>query len=122
MALADPQSVTIGSTPGTVSLPRTSSGPNSGEYTSSDGTVKMTVSHAYGKRTRRTIRLTETAISADPFIPDRNLTSSMSCYLVIDHPVNGFTVTQQKELVLALGAALAASTGALAGKLVGGEN
>jgi hypothetical protein len=122
MAFADPQSVTIGSTPGTVSLPRTSSAIAYGDFTASDGSVKMTVSHQYGKRVRRTIRVTETALTADPFVPDRNNQSSMSCYLVIDTPVNGFTVTQQKELVLSLGTALAASSAALAVKFVGGES
>lgn len=120
MSFADPQSVTIGGV--ATSLPRTSSGANSGEFSSSDGAVKMSVSSAYGKRTRRSIRLVKSVISADPLLPSQNVRQNMTAYVVVDHPVNGFTVAQQKELVDALVAYLAASTGAQVTRLLGGEN
>jgi hypothetical protein len=46
----------------------------------------------------------------------------MSVYMVVDHPVNGFTVVEQKYLVDALTAYLSASTGAKVTQLLGGEN
>lgn len=120
MSYADPQSVTINAVP--VSLPRTSSGVNSGGFSSADRTVQLDVASSYGKRTRRTVRLTQSKISADPLIPSQNSRSSMSVYMVVDHPVNGFTVTEQKYLVDALTAYLSASTGAKVTQLLGGEN
>lgn len=46
MALADPQSITVGSA---VSLPRTLTDRTSAEYTSADGTISLLVSHQVTK-------------------------------------------------------------------------
>jgi len=46
----------------------------------------------------------------------------MSCTLVVDVPVNGYTVTEAKAVVDALVAYLSASTGAKVTQLLGGEN
>jgi hypothetical protein len=120
MSYADPQSVTINAVP--VSLPRTSSGPSTGTFSSSDGLVGLTVSHAYGRRTRRTLRLSSSKISADPFIPNQNVKSSMSTYIVVDTPVNGYTNAEIKFVVDALCAYLTASSGSKVTQLLGGEN
>jgi hypothetical protein len=120
MSYADPQSVTISGT--AISLPRTGAGLNSGEFTSSDGLTAMSVSHNYGKRTRRAIRLTTSKISADPLVPSQNTRSSMSVTLVIDVPVNGYTVAEEKAAVDGFLAALTAATGAKITQLLGGEN
>lgn len=120
MAYADPQSVTISGTP--VSLPRTGSGPNAGTFTSADGLVRMTVSHAYGRRNRRTIRLEHAKVAPDPFVPSQNARYSMSTYIVIDTPTTGYTAGDAKAIVDALTAYLTASTGANVTKLLGGEN
>lgn len=120
MAFADPQSVTINAVP--ISLPRTSSGQNAGGFSSADSTVQLKVSSAYGKRTRRTVRIDASKISADPLVPSINSRSSMSVYMVVDHPVNGYTVAEQKQIVDALVAYLSASTGARVTQLLGGEN
>lgn len=120
MAFADPQSVTINAV--AVSLPRVSSFVNAGGFSSADSLVQLKVSHAYGKRTRRTVRIDASKISADPMIPSVNTRSSMSVYMVVDHPVNGYTVAEQKQIVDALVAYLAASTGARVTQLLGGEN
>lgn len=123
MAFADPQAVTIGSTPGAVSLARTGSGQDTGSFKTADGLVSMTVSSQYGKtRTRRTLRLTRDATVTDPLIPAQSVRASMSCYIVVDTPLYGFTVAEQKDLVLALGVVLSASSGAKASQLLGGEN
>jgi len=42
--------------------------------------------------------------------------------MVVDVPVNGYTVTEEKALVDALVAYLQASTGARVTQLLGGEN
>jgi len=120
MSFADPQSVTVNSI--AVSLPRTSAGAGTSTYSSADGLYQMTVSHAYGKRARRTIRLTQSKISADPIVPAQNLRSSMSVYMVVDVPNTGYTVAEEKYVVDALVAYLTASSGAQVTKILGGEN
>lgn len=120
MAFADPQSVTINTV--ATPLPRISAGTNSSLYSSADGTVLLSASSQYGKRTRRTIRLSQSKVSADPLVPSQNTRSSMSAYIVVDVPVNGFTNTEAKYIVDALVAYLAASSGAQVTKLLGGEN
>jgi hypothetical protein len=120
MAFADPQSITINAVAN--SLPRTSSGPNTGTFTSNDGAVKQTVSHAYGKRTRRTLRIDHQKVAADPFLAGTNTKYSMSAYVVVDVPVTGYTVTEAKQIVDGLLAALTASSGAKITQLLGGEN
>ena len=120
MSFADPQSVTINSI--AISLPRTGSGVNSGSFTSADSAVGMTVASTYGKRTRRTISLTHSKIVADPLVPSQNSRVNMRCYLVVDQPVNGYTVAEAKQVVDGLVAYLTASTGARVTQLLGGEN
>jgi len=120
MSYADPQSVTINSV--ATSLPRTGSGESAGSFTAADGSVRLEVKHAYGRRTRREIRLTQTKTSADPLVPSQNVVSSMSCYMVVDVPKNGFSVTEEKYIVDALTGYLAASSGAKVTQLLGGES
>lgn len=120
MSFADPQSVTINAVAN--SLPRTSSGVNSGTFSKDDGTIKLSVSSAYGNRTRRTIRLDHSKIAADPFAANINVPVSMSCYIVADVPKSGYTLTEQKQIVDALTAYLTASSGAKVTQLLGGEN
>lgn len=119
MAFADPQTVTINTVAKT--LPRTGAGPDSGTFTNNEGDVKLTISHAYGKRNRRTIRLDTSKVAADPLLSE-NVEFSMSTYLVVDTPTRGYTVTEAKQVVDALVAYLAASTGANITKLLGGES
>lgn len=120
MALADPQSVTIGGA--AQSLPRTSTSTNSSTYTKDDGTAVLLVSHAYGRRFRRTASVTSNKITTDPLITSQNVRVNARAYVVLDVPVSGFSAAEQKDLLLALATWLSASTGANAGKLVGGEN
>jgi hypothetical protein len=120
MSFADPQSVTINAV--AISLPRTSSGVNSGVFTSADGLTRQTVSHAYGKRTRRTIRIDSSKVAADPLLPAQNVKLSASVYLVVDAPIAGFTNTELKQMCDGFIAALSASSGAKLTQLLGGEN
>jgi hypothetical protein len=121
MAFADPQSVTINAVAQT--LPRTSNGPGStGAFQKDDGNVTLTVSHSYGSRFRRTIRLDHRKVATDPFDSTLNAKYSMSVYMVVDHPQVGYTNAEQKQIVDALTAYLTASSGAKVTQLLGGEN
>lgn len=120
MSFSDPQSVTINAVAN--SLPRTSSGVNDGTFTKDDGTVSLKVSHAYGKRTRRTVRIDHKKIAPDPFVSNLNVSRSMSVYLVADLPTDGYSVAEQKQIIDALTAYLTASSGARVTQLLGGEN
>ncbi len=120
MAFTDPQSITISGT--AISLPRTSSGVNNGEYTSSDGAVKLTASHAYGRRTRRVLRVDHSKFSADPFIPAQNTKVSMSNYIVFDVPVVGYTNAEITAVYAGFKALFTATSDAAITKLLGGES
>jgi len=113
---SDPQSVTLSGS--AVSTPRTSSGVNSSEYTSADGAVKLTISNAYGKRNRRTVRLVHSKIAADP-LTAANTRYSMTAYVVFDTPQVGYTVSEAQAVVAALTGFLTAGN---VSKILGGEN
>ena len=118
MALADPQSITIGGT--ATSLPRTD-GPNPGIFMSADGTTTMRVIPVNGKRHRRTVRVDFTKIAADP-LTAVNKRVSGSVYVVVDFPVDGFTQTELVDQVKALSDWLTASTNANTIKVLNSES
>jgi hypothetical protein len=120
MAFADPQSVTINAVAQT--LARTGSGLTSGSFSKDDGTVKLDVSHVYGKRVRRTIRLDHRKNAPDPLMPATNVPYTMSAYLVVNVPDVGYTVAEAKQIVDGLTAYLTASSGARVTQLLGGES
>lgn len=120
MAYSDPQTVTVLGSAQT--LPRTGSGVGVGSFSKDDGTVLLNVSHQNGKRTRRQAKLTISKISADPLLTNVNVRLSASAYIVVDVPNQGFTLTEQTQLIAGLTTWLTASTNANAVKLLGGEN
>lgn len=120
MAFSDPQSITIAAA--TTSLPLVSRGEHKAVYSSSDGLIDLTASHAYGRRTRRVLRLDHSKVSADPFIPDQNVERSCSIYTVFDLPPVGYTNAQILEVYEGFETLLTASSSALVAKLVGGES
>jgi len=120
MAFADPQSVTINAI--AKSLPRTSSGTDSGTFTKDDQEVKLSVNHAYNKRNRRQIRLDHQKTTTDLLDPNINTLYSMSVYLVVDVPKVGYSIAEQKQVVDGFAAYLTASSGARVTQLLGGEN
>jgi len=122
MALADPQSVTIGTAPGAVSLPRTGLDMTEGAFLSSDGNTKFAVSHQYNKRKRHLVRLDFQKIAADPLVSSTNVIYGMSAYIVIDVPLTGFTVSEQKDVVGALAGYITAGSYANIIKILGGES
>lgn len=120
MAFADPQSITINAIAN--SLPRVAAkNVNSGAFSKDDGNVAMSVSHQIGKRARRTIRVDHRKVAADPFVTGMNTSFSMSVYLVVDAPLVGYTIAEQKQVVDGFTAYLTASTGAKVTQLLGGE-
>lgn len=120
MSFADPQTVTINAIANV--LPRTSSTQNAGIFTKDDGNVAVSVASAYGKRTRRTIRIDHRKTAADPLFPAQNSPYSMSFYIVADVPQTGYTIVEQKQVIDGFIAWLNASSGANITKLLGGEN
>jgi len=117
---SDPQTLTLNSVANT--LPRVSSGIDSGKFSKDDSNLKLAISHNYGKRNRRQVRVDFRKVAADPLATGFNKEYSMSTYLVIDHPPVGFTITEVKYVVDALSAFLTASTGANVTKVLGGES
>lgn len=122
MSLSDPQSITIGSTPGTVSLPRVNTAGDRSVYRSSDSSIELIPSTIYGRRVRRSVRVNFEKVSADVFRPDTNVSLSMSCFVVWDVPVIGFSATEQLDVYKGLTGQLSASTYAVATKVLGGES
>jgi hypothetical protein len=123
MSFSDPLSVTIDAT--TYSLPKTSVGKDSAEYRVHDdaieGDIKVSASHQYGKRTRRVLRIDHSKYGAvaggTAAVP-----VSMSCYLVFDLPVLGYSQAEVHDIYDGFNALTDASSGALITKLLGGES
>lgn len=120
MAYADPQSVTINAV--AQSLARVSSERYKGVFQKDDGLVALTVSHQLGSRTRHQLRLDHAKIAANPFDSSLNARYSMSAYLVVDVPLVGYTIAEQKQVVDGLTAYCTASSGAKITQLLGNEN
>jgi len=120
MAFADPQSITIATV--AHSLPRVSVIANGSTYQEADGSHQLVAGSQYGKRTRRTVRLNVNKIAADPFTSGLNVSYNMSCYLVVDVPIVGFSQTEQFDNVVGLTSYLDASSGAIISELLGGQN
>jgi len=123
MSFSDPVSITIGTD--TYSLPRTSSGKDNSEYRNhddaSDVDVKLTASHAYGKRTRRVLRVDHQKLFPVPGSAE-SIRASASVYLVFDLPAMGYTKAEAKDIYSGLKATASASSDALITKLLGGES
>lgn len=119
MAYTDPMTVTINAIANT--LARVGFGPSSGTFSKDDGSLKLSVAHQYGKRTRRTARIDLTKVAPDPLISSTNIVYGASVYLVVDVPKTGFTIAEQKQLVDGLTKWLTDTSGANTTKLLGGE-
>lgn len=120
MALNDPQSIKFASDSAAISLPRTSTGANSSDYTSGDSATKLSVFHSYGKRTRRYVKVVRNKIVPNPLVTSQNVQISLSAQVILDHPVNGFTAVELADSLMALADYVKASGNAAA--VVGGQN
>ena len=122
MAFSDPQSVTIGTTPGAVSLPRVNSGSDVGTFSNYDSKTALKVQTNYGKRTRREARLDFSKVTTDPYVATTNVLVAGTVRLNIDVPPSGFSAAEQKDLAVALLTWLTASSNANLIKVIAGEN
>lgn len=117
MALSDPQTVTIDSTPYTCN--RVETEKTRSVYQTSDENLKLTVSHQETKtRTRRMVRLDQRVIAEDP-LTAVNEYKGLGIYLVIDEPEFGFDDTDIANVVAGL-QALCDST--FIGKVCGAQH
>lgn len=121
MALSDPKTVTINAVANSLArIP--SNSLNSSVYSKDDGNVKMTVSQSYGKRKSVLVRFDFQKVAADPLISSTNIIYSMSVSFVINRPLTGYTIAEQKLNVEGALSFLTAASGADLTKVLGGES
>lgn len=119
MALADPQSVTLGTA---VSLPRTLTDKQSAEYTSADGTAALTISHQVVRGRRRSlIKVGRKKVTTDPLTDVKSEIGAV-INISIDRPVVGFTEAELLELCTGSFGWGSASTNANFKKILGMES
>lgn len=116
---ADPTVVTVNAI--AKSLNRTGTGVDSAAYATTDRSYRMQVSHSYGRRTRRLVKLIHDSLVANPLVSGQNVNQTVSVHLVIDAPP-GYDATSLKQDVDGFLAALTASSGALVTKIIAGES
>jgi len=123
MALTDPQKFKEESKT-EVTAPRVSSGDFKSVYETSDGLHKLSVStqESGSNRKRHLVRIDASKLATNIYEESKKQEVSSSVYLVVDRPVNGFSVTECKQLVEGLVGLLSASTYTLTEKVLGGES
>jgi len=123
MSLADPQTITVSGV--TTPLPRVGDAENADDgsvYRSGDGNTELVVSHTYGKRTRRMIRVNTKKFSTDPFRPDENVERAMSCYIVFDTPEAGYSAAEALAVIQGFLTQVRATSDVMITKALGGES
>lgn len=122
MSFADPQSVTISAI--AHSLPRVTNNGSVSVYSKDDNTVVLSASHSRtnGNRFRRVIKINHKKVVPDPLFPAQNVPYEMSSYLVVNAPITGYTIAEQKAVIDGFIVALNAASGLLLTKLLGGES
>lgn len=115
--LSDPQEVTVDGV--ALTLPRVSVAVNGATYQESDRSHKLSISHTYGKRNRRVVRIDSRKVAADPLLDGVSREYSMSTYVVIDTPDIGYSKAEILNLVEGL---VAYATSATLERVVGGES
>lgn len=114
--LTDPMVTKLGAT--TVTLPRTTAGKDSAVYRdpnfrsteAGETGLELSISHQYGKRTRRTVRINANKVAAGATTFTSSPSSSMSVYVVLDAPVSGFNKSEQEDILESLFEILAEQT------------
>lgn len=92
-----------------ITIPRLSSGPNNASYANADGSLRVDLSHSYGKRTRRLARVVHKKLAADTLQPATNSFASMSTSIVVDTPLYGYTLAEQQDVAEAIISVLSAT-------------
>lgn len=116
---ADPISITVNAI--AKSLGRTGTGSDSAAYSTADRAYRVQISHSYGKRTRRMLKMIHDSLVANPLVSGQNVNQTVSVHLVVDAP-NGYDTTLLKQDVDGYLAMLTASSGAAITKLLAGES
>jgi hypothetical protein len=123
MALTDPQK--FKEVAGTeVTAPRVSSGDFKSVYSTSDGLNKLTLSttETNSNRKRHLVRIDVEKLATNIYEESKKQSVTMSIYLVVDRPDNGYSVAEAKKLVEGLVGLLSASSYSLTEKVLGGES
>ena len=123
MALTDPQK--FKEVAGTeVTAPRVDTGNFRSVYETSDGLNKLTLStsETSSNRKRHLVRIDVEKLATNIYEESKKQAVTMSVYLVIDRPINGYSVAECKKLVEGLVGLLSASTYSLTEKVLGGES
>lgn len=123
MALSDPQKFKEAA--GTeVTAPRVSTGDHKSVYSTADGLSTLTISTSQvgSGRYRHLVRIDTKKLATNVYEESKKQYVSMSTYVVIDRPENGFSVSEAKKHVEGLVGLLSASTYSLTEKVVGGES
>jgi len=118
--LTDPQSITINAV--AKSLKRTGMGEDTGTFRSVDQAYRLSVTHAYSKRTRRTARVDYKVTQADVMDSSLMVPYTAACYLVVDVPNVGVSRADQGHLAIGFCDWLSASGYTNLGKLLDGES
>lgn len=95
----DPQVVTVATVAN--SLAAISRGENQSVYRSADETLTLQISHSYGKRRRRLVRMDHKKTAADP-LSAQTAEVSAGFQFVIDEPTFGYTDSELRDLVAGL--------------------
>jgi len=115
--LNDPLSITINSI--AYGPARIETDPNKAVYSTTDGNIKMTISHqAAANRTRHMIRVDQRKVAADP-VSAQNAYKTLGVYIVFDVPDFGFTGTEVDQVVQGLKTWLSASNNT---RVIAGES
>ncbi len=117
--LADPQTITVSAVAKT--LNRTGTGPDTGAFATAARDYRLTVTHNYGRRTRRTMRFAADTLVANPLVSGQNISQSVTIGFYVDAPA-GYDATALKAVSDGFTSYLTASSGAAVAKLIGGES
>jgi hypothetical protein len=94
-------------------------------YETSDGLNKLTISSQEiggSTRKRHLVRIDVSKLTTNVYEESKKQQVSTSVYLVVDRPINGFTVAENKKLVEGLVGLLSGSSYALVEKVLGMES
>jgi len=102
MALADTQSIKIGSSTA-VTVPRTGSDLITGSFSNSDAGITLTVTRSEGTRVQNRVRLDHEKVVSDPLQVGRSTLENMSVALQFNRPKGvTYSVAQAAEIAKAL--------------------
>jgi hypothetical protein len=123
MALTDPQKFKE-ETETEIEAHRVTSGVKSSVYETSDGLHRLTLSttETNSSRKRHLVRIDVEKLATNIYEESKKQAVSASVYLVIDRPVNGFSVAEMTKLVKGLVGLLSASSYSVTEKVLGSES